>query len=350
MPNARLNSDKQALILAALCEGKAINSVCRMFKVGKPAVTRVIEETGRACEDWHNRHFRKLTIKRLEIDEQWGYVHTHKERMTKEQREDNPERGDCWLWAGIDADSKAIVSWRTGKRSAIAARSFADDLASRVVGRVQITSDMLKSYRYSIPGAFDGRVDYAQEHKIFQSSKVDGPTWQTMRTSPLVGVERKAIVGAPDLRTATVCHMERFFLGMRQGSKRCARKTLAYSKKWNNHALAASIYIFVYNFVRKHETLKMTPAVKLGVADKRWTLEDVVAMTAEYVRAQDEATFEAAFAVKPSSQRTYEPVAPKTPWYLDPESGGPNPAIKKPGIAYDVPDVETETDHELCPF
>ncbi len=351
MPNARLDSSKQALVLAALCEGAAINSVCRMFKVGKQAVMRVIEETGKACEDYHNRTFRDLTIKRLEIDEQWGYVHTHKERMSKEQREDHPQRGDCWLWASIDPDSKAIVNWRTGKRSSAAARDFANDLASRVLGRVQITTDLLQNYRYSLPGAFEGRLDYAQEHKIFQKVKVDGPRWQTMRVNPLVGVERKAVIGAPDLKTSTVCHMERFFLTMRQSNKRCIRKTLAYSKDWNNHALSASIYIFVYNFCRKHETLKITPACKLGVADKRWTLEDVVAMTAAYAKAQDVLMFEAAFAQKPSSNRTHEPVAPLTPWYLDPESGGPNPVVRKPGIKYDVPEEKKEEDdHTLCPF
>ena len=61
-------TNKQALILAAICEGVAINSICRMFKVGKHAVLRVIQETGEACEDWHNRHFRDLTIQRLELD------------------------------------------------------------------------------------------------------------------------------------------------------------------------------------------------------------------------------------------------------------------------------------------
>lgn len=338
MANKRIDSSKQALILAALCEGMAINSVCRMFKVGKHAVLRVIEETGKACEDWHNRHFRNLRVERLELDEQWAYVHTHKERMSKEDRKQNPDRGDCWLWASIDPDSKAIVNWRTGKRTIYAAREFAGDLANRITGRVQITSDQLPSYRYTVPSAFEGRADYAQEHKLFQKINVDGPHWQTMRVNPLVGVERRRISGSPDLRTSTVCHMERFFLTMRQGNKRCARKTLAYSKSWDNHALTASVHIFIYNMVRVHESLKTTPAIKLGIAAKRWTLEDVVAMTNAYGKAQEEAAFAAAFegfASKPHVPRAYEPQAPLTPWYLDPESGGPNPAVKKVGVQYD---------------
>ena len=44
MANKRLSKEKQALVLAALCEGTPINAVSRMFKTGKHAVLRVIRE------------------------------------------------------------------------------------------------------------------------------------------------------------------------------------------------------------------------------------------------------------------------------------------------------------------
>lgn len=326
MANKRLSKEKRALILAALCEGTAINSVCRMFTVGKHAVLRVIEETGQACEDWHDRHFQDLEVSRIELDEQWAYVHTHKERMTKEQKLQHPDRGDCWLWASLDPDSKAILNWRTGKRSVDAARDFAEDLASRTIGRVQITSDKLQAYNHTIPSAFFGRIDYAQEEKKFQNVREAGHEWMKHGVNRLVGVDREAKMGNPDLRTATVCHIERFFLTMRQGNKRTARKTLAYSKSWDNHALTASIHIFVYNLVRKHETTKTTPAMALGIVDRRWTLEDVVAMTDAFLKGKEEAAFEAAFAnftTRPKARRTYTPT-PKdqipAPWYHNPKN------------------------------
>jgi IS1 family transposase len=339
MAYQRLDKSKRALILATLAEGAAINSICRMFRASKPNVLRFLCEAGKACEDWHNRHFRNLSVARIECDEQWSYVHTHKERMTKEEKARNPDRGDCWLWLAIDPDSKAVLSWLTGKRTAQAARTFAYDLAARVDGRVQITTDPLNSYVFSITAAFGERVDLAQETKVFQSSKVPGHVWEKFRADPLVGVERESVQGDPNLDTATVCHVERFFLTVRQSNKRCARKTLAYSKSWDNHALIASVQTFIYNLARRHETTKKTPAMALGVVERRWSLEDVVTMVDEYLRAQDDAKFEAAFVSKfsdaPTSRRTYEPRKPKTPWYLDPESGGPNPLFKKPGIAYD---------------
>jgi len=62
------------------------------------------------------------------------------------------------------------------------------------------------------------------------------------------------------------------------------------------HRAAVALFFGVYNFVRRHETLKTTPAVAAGVELKRWSLEDVVEMTRNYLRLKDEEKFEAAFA------------------------------------------------------
>lgn len=86
MANQRISKDKRALALSLLAEGAALNSIVRVLKIGKPNLLRFLREVGAACEDWHNRNFRDLTIARLELDEQWAYVHTHKERMTREEK------------------------------------------------------------------------------------------------------------------------------------------------------------------------------------------------------------------------------------------------------------------------
>jgi len=33
-----------------------------------------------------------------------------------------------------------------------------------------------------------------------------------------------------------------------------------------------------YNFVRIHKTLRMTPAMKAGVTDRLWEIEDILAL------------------------------------------------------------------------
>jgi hypothetical protein len=56
-------------------------------------------------------------------------------------------------------------------------------------------------------------------------------------------------------------------------------------------------------------------------------------------KAEDDAAFPAAFAaskftVPPKARKTYEPVKPLIPWYLDKNSGGKNPLVRKPSIDY----------------
>lgn len=39
-----------------------------------------------------------------------------------------------------------------------------------------------------------------------------------------------------------------------------------------------AIYFMHYNFVRIHQTLKITPAMAVGVTDKLWEMSDMVAI------------------------------------------------------------------------
>ena len=301
MPAQRLDKFKRAAILAVLCEGNGINGICRMFSVGKNTVLRLIKETGEACEDWHNRHFRNLDVHRLELDEQWGFVQFHRDRMTPDEKKSNPEWGDAWLQIGIDPDSKAIVSWRTGRRTANATLDFARDLASRISGRVQITTDLLPSYRLALPRAFGSRAVHAPEEKQFSPPPAPAFKWLKSAINPLVGVKRKAVTGNPDLSTATVCHAERWFLNHRQLNRRATRKSLAHSKTLENHTLTASIHIFAHNMIRRHEAIKTTPAIALGVETEAWTLERLVEMTDAYLKQKEDAAVEAAYAVAHNS-------------------------------------------------
>src|SRR6187455_2088734 len=98
MPRPRIDKAKRAMAIRLLCEGMGVNAVCRTLQVGKPNLLRFMLEVAEACEAWHDKHFRNLRVARLALDEQWSYCHTHKERMTPDQKAEHPERGDIWLW------------------------------------------------------------------------------------------------------------------------------------------------------------------------------------------------------------------------------------------------------------
>jgi IS1 family transposase len=298
MDKRRFSKEKQAYALAALCEGTPIRAIARMLGTEKYVITRIIRETGAALADYMDTEFRDLRCSRIEMDEQWQYVGCHGSRMVNKR---DPERGDFWLWAAIDADTKLIFSHLIGKRDWSTGYKFVGDVRQRVNGPVQIATDQLPSYAGHIRMHFGYEgYSYGTETKIFGEARLPDGTLARFGHSEgvrkLVTAERKAVVGSPDLQSLTTSHIERAFLTVRQELKRFQRKGLGYSKDLETHKLAVALHLGVYNFVRKHTTLGTTPAVAAGVELERWDLRRVVEMTEAFMRRKEDAKFEEAFA------------------------------------------------------
>ncbi len=56
------------------------------------------------------------------------------------------EVGNTWLWIAICADTKVVPAFHVGKRTGTEAAAFAAGLASRLCGRVQLSTDGLNAY------------------------------------------------------------------------------------------------------------------------------------------------------------------------------------------------------------
>ena len=51
---------------------------------------------------------------------------------------------------------------------------------------------------------------------------------------------------------------------------------MAFQRKLNNHVAAVALYVAHYNLCRTHEALRTTPAKALRVADRAWTIAQLV--------------------------------------------------------------------------
>jgi hypothetical protein len=59
--------------------------------------------------------------------------------------------------------------------------------------------------------------------------------------------------------------------------RRYTRLSNGFSRKLANHAAATALNYFVYNFIKIHRTLRMSPPMAAGVTDRLWSVEDLVA-------------------------------------------------------------------------
>ena len=59
--------------------------------------------------------------------------------------------------------------------------------------------------------------------------------------------------------------------------RRFTRLTNSFSKKLKNLKCALGLHFFHYNFVRIHQTLRITPAMASGITDHIWGWDDVLA-------------------------------------------------------------------------
>jgi IS1 family transposase len=264
--------EKQVRIIAALSEGCGINATGRMVDVDKHTVMSLQVRVGEACQRLHDARMRNLNVSLLELDEAWSYIRKHQRFVVPG---DPASWGDCYIWVALDATNKAIVSYRLGRRDYENANALAADLRARILNRPQITSDGLVAYINAIEQAFGADCDYAMLQKEYAS--VPGND-AAHRYSPgaIIGVEKRVIMGNPDEEKISTSYVERQNLTLRMGIRRMTRLTNAYSKKFRNHAAAMSLHVAFYNFCRVHETLRITPAMAIGVTKHIWTVGELI--------------------------------------------------------------------------
>ena len=277
----RLPAAKRAQILSMLCEGTSMRAVSRLADVSINTVSKLLVDFGGLCAAFHHDQVRNVPARRVQVDEIWSFTYAKNKNVTRKIAEKVDGAGDTWTWTAIDADSKLVVAWRVGGRSAEDAVPFMNDLASRLSHRVQLTSDGHKAYLVAVEDAFGIDIDFAQLVKIYGTATVE----DQRRYSPAecIGAIPTPITGDPDPKHISTSFAERQNLTMRMHMRRFTRLTNGFSKKLVNHMHMVAIYTVFYNWTKIHKTLRTTPAMAAGLTDRVWEM-------AEMVKLMDEVT------------------------------------------------------------
>lgn len=273
----RLSTEKRASILRSLAEGNSISATARLEDCSKVTVLRLLADAGTICALWHDEHVRGLQAERVQADEIWSYVGC-KDRAKVHGAKGH---GSIWTWIALDADCKLAISYLLGDRDQDAADEFIADLRSRVDNEIQLTTDGLGHYEPAVRRAFGRKsIDYAQVVKQYGNP----PREAQARYSPgiCIGCEKRRIIGVAFGEDISTSHVERQNLTLRMQSRRYTRLTNAFSKTVQNHWHALNLHFWHYNWARKHQTIKTTPAVAAGIANSRMKMDDLVEMIEEH--------------------------------------------------------------------
>ena len=234
----QLPRDTRRQILHLLVEGASMRATSRLADVSINTVKKLLIDAGTACAEYHDKTVRNVPAREVQCDELWSYCYAYKRNIP--QAKAAPDRaGDVWTWVALDPDSKLVVSFLAGNRDTECAIEFMKDLKMRLdkPGRlakdVIITTDSHKPYEIAADHVFGPGA------RLIQTVGGDGET----------------------------SYVERQNLTMRMSMRRYARKTNAFSKKFENHCHTLCLYFVYYNFCRYHQSIRMTPAMAAGLID-----------------------------------------------------------------------------------
>jgi IS1 family transposase len=251
----------------------SVRSVERVTGVHRDTILSLLVLSGERCQTLMVQKIVNLPVKDVEADEIWGYVFK-KEGHKFDHEKNTDEIGDSYCFVGMERNTKLILAWHLGKRDTPSADTFIGKLRYATGdSHFQLTTDGFKPYIKAVQMYLKSHVDFAQLIKVYGVNR-DGE--QRYSPAEVVDSVPVKIFGKPDSDRICTSHIERANLSIRMGMRRMTRLTNGFSKKWENLEAAYSLWFAYYNFCRRHQTLRITPAMEHGLTDHQWTVGELV--------------------------------------------------------------------------
>jgi len=263
--------EKAELILKMLLEGMSVSSVARMTEVHPGTILRLLVKAGDKCDKIMADKVRNVPVRDVEMDEVWSFIGKKQKRV---KADDDQNLGDCYTFVAIERHSKLVLNIAMGKRNQQTTDVFVEGVRHATAsGHFQVTSDGFAPYKSAMLNTLEDRCDFAQLIKVYQA-----PSDGEARYSPaeVASVEVVPVMGRPDPERICTSIIERSNLSLRMGTRRFTRLTNAFSKKWENHWAAVSVWYAFYNFCRVHKSLRVTPAMAAGIASHVWSVRELL--------------------------------------------------------------------------
>ena len=205
LDNMYLPIEKAVQCLNLLLEGCSLRSTERISGVALHTLLNLLIIAGEKCERLLNKRIQNMPVKDVECDELWCFV-SMKEKTIRGKSEDFKDQlgyelvdklGDAYTFVGFERNTKLVLAWHLGKRSAEDTRTFTKKLARATYDeRFQVTTDGFSPYRYNVVRELEHKgIDFAQLIKHYAT-----PEGHEHRYSPpvVVDITSEVIHGNPD--------------------------------------------------------------------------------------------------------------------------------------------------------
>ena len=264
--------DKAELILKLMVDGNSLSAISRITDVHLGTITKLLVLVGEKCERIMGQCVRNVRVRDIEMDEVWAFIGKKQKRV---RPDDDQNLGDAYTFVAIERHSKLVLNIAMGKRDQVTTDVFVEGVRQALAPRqhFQVTTDGFAPYRSAITTTLSDCADFAQLIKVYRAAPEGERKYSPAEVQ---SVEVVPVMGQPDPERICTSIVERSNLSLRMGIRRCTRLTNAFSKKWENHWAAMSLWYTFYNFCRIHKSLRVTPAMAAGVADRVWDLRDLL--------------------------------------------------------------------------
>ncbi|MGD1088070.1 MAG: hypothetical protein ABR955_05020, partial [Verrucomicrobiota bacterium] len=107
LDDLRVPFNKAVQITHLLVEGCGVRAIERLANVHRDTVLNVLEVVGQKCARLLDQRVRNVPFEFVQVDELFAFV-ACKERNNVEK---SAERGDQYVYLGVDAESKFIINF-----------------------------------------------------------------------------------------------------------------------------------------------------------------------------------------------------------------------------------------------
>ncbi len=246
---AKITVQKTADIVQHLLAGCGTRATAKLTNTHRDTVSRVILRIGEACNALFDEHVLGVKTRLIQQDEIYSFLCARKVRI--------------YTALSMEVPSRLILAYSSGPERGTAVDEIMMFSRARTIGIPSIYTDGFRAYASSKERWFGADATHGILVKETQGMKLK----RVVRTG-----ERSS---DPD-RDISTSFIERLNGTLRGENSRFVRKTLKHSKNPRHHAASLALTCFAYNFVRQHQTLRVTPAMEADLSDHIWAIEELI--------------------------------------------------------------------------